>query len=161
MQTAPAFQCTYRWRRRERAVIATVLACVGAAVAAWLWSHVDAAAGPAGRGALPWLVVVPTAAAVAAAAGWAAASRACGSIHWHRQRWTLHPEGGAPLDGTLAAELDLGSWMLLRFRPADGGGSAWLAVARAEAGSGWHALRATLFMPGRVQPGDARRSART
>jgi hypothetical protein len=44
--------------------------------------------------------------------------------------------------------IDLGGWMLLRFR--DLGvrrGGTWLAVDRARAGEQWHALRAAVFGP--------------
>jgi hypothetical protein len=58
--------------------------------------------------------------------------------------------------------LDGGSWMLLCFRPADGGPANWLAVSSDGAGPAWHPLRATLFAPGAAAAGhDAGGDARS
>jgi hypothetical protein len=49
-------------------------------------------------------------------------------------------------EGIVEAKLDLGSWMLLRFRSVSGR-VTWFGADRRRAASAWHALRATLFAP--------------
>ena len=129
MRAAPAFELDVTPGRPRRAVVAMIGGACAAAVAAWVWSHVDAAAGPAGRGA--WRG--------SRSAGlrrcWAAGS--AGGLH--RARRTRSPGArdsgrcGAGARqrrdaGTVQVKLDLGGWMLLRFRPA-GDGAATLAGA--------------------------------
>jgi hypothetical protein len=46
-------------------------------------------------------------------------------------------------------KLDLGPWMLLRFRPEGGGArhDRWLALSQRQSGPGWHGARVALFAP--------------
>jgi len=122
-----------------------------AAVGAWLWSHFDAAAGPAGRGLAAWSLVTLGAGGLGIWLGWMLAPRSPFTLAWHQGQWTLCRVGGAPCAGALRVKLDIGNWMLLCFRPADGGRMSWLGVSGGVAGPVWHALRATLFAPGVAQ----------
>ncbi|HEY6511963.1 MAG TPA: hypothetical protein VI032_08295 [Burkholderiaceae bacterium] len=154
MRFAPAFELDVTPGRLERVVLATIGGTCAAVVGAWLWSHVDAAAGRAGHGALAWAAVVVSATLPGLWLGWRLAPRSPGTLAWRQGEWTLSRPPAASCAGAAQAKLDGGSWMLLCFRPADGSQSRWLAVRGSAAGPAWHALRATLFAPG--APGPAR-----
>ena len=148
MRAAPAFELDVTPGFRERAALATIGGVCAAVVGAWLWSHVDAAAGPAGRGALAWVAVVGGAALLGLGLGWRVAPRSPGTLAWRQGQWVLSRAPAAPCAGAVQAKLDVGGWMLLCFRPVDAGRSSWLSVRCSVAGPAWHALRATLFAPG-------------
>jgi hypothetical protein len=146
MRAAPAFEVPFGIRPADRAVVAALAGASAAALVLWLWSHIDAAAGPMGRGIGPWLLAGVTAAAIGASAGWSLMPAMHGTFGWRQGHWTIRPVGGPPRIGVLEAKLDVGTWMLLRLRPADGGARSWFTVRRADVDvSSWHALRATLF----------------
>jgi hypothetical protein len=153
MRAAPPFQLTLRLSATERGLLALLAATVAAALAAWIWSHVDAAPGPAGHGLWPWFVVAPLAAAAGAWIGWSAARPESRTLHWHQDRWTW-TAGGIEHEGTVQPKLDLGSWLLLALRSQQGA-LRWATVGRQRAGVAWHPLRAALFAPGRMatEPG--------
>ncbi|HSB24747.1 MAG TPA: hypothetical protein VLE94_16735, partial [Burkholderiaceae bacterium] len=147
MRTAPAFELHLTPGVTERVALALIGGITAAVVAAWVWSHFDAAAGPAGRGAWAWAAATVAAAVPGSWLGWRLAPRGAVTLAWDRGSWTLCRPGGEPVPGGLQARMDLGSWMLMCFAPTDGGRATWLAVSREQAGSGWHALRASLFAP--------------
>jgi hypothetical protein len=146
MRAASAFELILRASVAERGLLALLTATVAAALAAWVWSHVDAAAGPGGRGLWPWLAVVPVAAAFGAWMGWSAARPESRTLRWHQGRWTW-TVGGIEYEGTVQPKLDLGSWLLLTLRSQEGA-LRWATVGRQRAGVAWHPLRAALFAPG-------------
>lgn len=148
MRTAPPFELDVTAPRAQRVALAAIGALSAMALCAWAWSHIDAAAGPAGRGLLPWLGVSGGAAVLGACTGWAAAGQPPGTLGWQQGQWTLRRPALDPCVGTARARLDAGSWMLLRFDPDDGGAPSWIGVSARAAGPAWHALRATLFAPG-------------
>jgi hypothetical protein len=146
MRAAPAFELSFGVRPVERAVVAALGGASATALALWLWSHIDAAAGPAGLGVWAWLVAGVGAAASGAWAGRALIPATHGTIGWQQGEWTIRSTATTPCTGALEAKLDLGTWMLLHLRPAEGGAGHWLTVRRADGdASSWHALRATLF----------------
>jgi hypothetical protein len=70
------------------------------------------------------------------------------SLRWDGQVWHLGPEvtvGQEPGSGGLAVALDLGSWMLLHFKPEGARRGRWLPVQRRGHALSWHALRATVY----------------
>ena len=148
MRTAPAFELHLTPGVTERVALALIGGTTAAVPAAWVWSHFDAAAGPAGRGPWAWAAATVAAAVAGGWLGWRLAPRGAITLGWDHGRWTLSGPGGQPVPGELQARIDLGSWMLMRFAPAGGGRCTWLAAGREQAGSGWHALRAGLFAPG-------------
>jgi hypothetical protein len=152
MRAAPAFELDVAPGRRERAALAMIGGACAAVVAAWIWSHVDAAAGPAGRGATAWLALSAGAAVLGGWAGWRLAPRDPHTLAWRQGQWTLCRRAAVPCEGTVQVKLDLGGWMLLRFRPTADGAASWLAVSDRAAGPAWHPLRATLFAPGVSEP---------
>jgi len=87
------------------------------------------------------------AAVVAAAAGtltvtlaWWRRAPVVVQLRWDGACWTVDDTVGA-----LDVMIDLGAWMLLRLRPAGPGRPRWVAVAAAEAGPQWPALRAAAY----------------
>ena len=72
-------------------------------------------------------------------------------LHWNGQDWALtrKPSASAsPVTGALTVAIDLGPWMLLRFRAAKAprwAGPQWLPIQRRGLESQWHALRCALF----------------
>jgi len=153
MRAAPGFRLMVTPGRAQRTAIAMVAGLGAAVVGCWLWSHVDAAAGPAGLGHWPWVGVGLGAALLGTAVGWIGAPRAARVLAWQQGHWTLQQPPLPARDGLVQAKLDAGSWMLLCFRASGGASANWLAVSRRAAGADWHALRATLFAPGPPAPG--------
>jgi len=160
MRAAPAFELTLGLSATERLLLALLGAAVAAALAAWVWSHIDAAAGPAGRGTWPWFSVVVIAAGAGAWIAWRAARQAPCTLRWHHGggwTWTQGGDLGDLLhEGAVQPRLDLGSWLLLALRPRHGA-VRWATIGRQRAGAAWHPLRAALFAPDRttVEPGSS------
>ena len=73
------------------------------------------------------------------------------SLRWDTQRWNLGPAatvGEEPSAGQLAVALDLGTWMLLRFRPepaASRFSMVWIPVQREPVHHDWHAFRCAVY----------------
>jgi hypothetical protein len=87
---------------------------------------------------------------------------------WDGSVWRLGPPqgqlGGDGQTGQVALMLDLGPWMLLRFRPAAAAGTrwpraSWIALARSDGAAAWPALRVALHAAQPDQPGQARQKA--
>jgi hypothetical protein len=116
------------WRVGQ--VLLAVLAT--AVFVAWALLHAGLAGGAAaGSAALT--------AAVAAAIVTRASRPRPLTLQWDGESWRID---GAP--GEVDVMIDLGRWLLLRFRPP-AGAALWLPVPAAEAGPAWHALRAALY----------------
>jgi hypothetical protein len=152
MRAAPAFELTLGLSALERSLLVLLGAAVAAALAAWVWSHVDAAAGPTGRGLWSWLAVVSIAAGVGASIAWRGARLQPRTLRWRQGRWSW-TDSGIEHDGTVQPKLDFGSWLLLVLRPQHGGRARWATVGCQRAGPAWHPLRATLFAPAATEPG--------
>lgn len=113
-----------------------------AAAAFAAWGALGLAAGD-GAAAL----AAGLAGAGAAALAWPGARPRPVALQWDGQRWTAD---GAP--GRLQLMVDPGFLLLLRLH-LDAGGQRWLAVAAAEAGPAWPALRAAVYSrPPRATP---------
>ena len=75
-------------------------------------------------------------------------------LRWDGVQWHLRDAGstvGEHRAGTLSVMVDLGAWMLLRFR-ADragvrGAASSWLPAQRRGLEPQWHALRCAVYSP--------------
>jgi hypothetical protein len=151
MRAAPAFELPLALSATERSFLALLGAVLAAALAAWVWSHVDAAAGPTGRGWWPWLTLMPAAAGLGAWIAWSVARPEPRTLRWQQGRWSWI-DGGIEREGMVHPKLDLGSWLLLLLRPLDGSPACWGTVGRRRAGPAWHPLRATLFAPAAAEP---------
>lgn len=158
MHAAPAFELTVALSAAERLALALLGCVVAGALATWVWTHAQAAAGPTGGGWWPGVVAVAGVCALGAWAGWRAAPDVRGTIGWRQGQWTWVETGGGDVhDGALEPVLDLGSWLLLVFKSRSGA-SWWLTAGRGRAGVAWHPLRCALFAPGGIaveNPGES------
>ena len=140
MRAAPPVTVTLD---RPRCALAALIALAGVALvasAAWAWSRRDA-------------VGFAVMSAVALHAVWtlgAALRRRPLSLRWDGTRWLLADGPTAERrPGTLAVSLDLGAFLLLRFR-ADAAvrrRTRWLPAERADHPGDWHALRCAVYSP--------------
>jgi hypothetical protein len=66
-----------------------------------------------------------------------------GTLRWDGQgwQWLARPDA-TPTPGSVSVAIDLGGWLLLRFRAADGGATRWLPAGRVGA-----LARGALFAP--------------
>ncbi len=69
------------------------------------------------------------------------------SLRWNRGLWFLAPNGGKEVEGDVTVLVDVGPWMLLRFRASRTGFARWLSAHRAGAPGQWHALRCAVYSP--------------
>lgn len=156
MRAAPAVDAALGSGRFERMVIALLHAGTGAAVAVWASAHVAAAVGPLADG-LVWLTVLVIA-LVLGALGWMLAVRALpaepAQLCWDGTAWQLRTDGLRPL-AQVVVSLDLGAWLLLQLRPAEGRARHWRVTHARVAGASWHGLRVAL----QAHAGDARGEA--
>jgi hypothetical protein len=145
MRAAPAVDAALAPGRIERMVITLLYGMAGAVLALWAVGHAQAWAG-APVTVPPWLASVL--AALATALPGAALSRrvlpaAPARLAWDGTAWQLRTAGPTPLRRLVVA-LDLGTWILLKAFPADGGTVAWRVASARSAGADWHALRVAL-----------------
>jgi len=144
MRASAAFQITIERFGIWRAGVGTLLAVVAAALAAWLLSRDEFTPMPVRAGiAVAGGVLLAVAATLLRCPGM--------SLRWDSRCWHLGPaasRGDEPWTGQLAVALDLGGWMLLKFRhdPAAGRcGTVWLPVQRRGLEGQWHALRCAVY----------------
>ena len=132
------------WRAAMFALGALVLMAVGG------WLVTQQATGRAA-----WL---PCALGFAALSIWVLAIQARAaplSLRWDAQRWHLGPAdtmGHEPWTGDLHVAIDLGPWMLLRFKrdlsaTISSPAVTWLPVQRRGLEAHWHALRCAVYSP--------------
>jgi len=153
MRAAPAVDAALRAGGPERVLITGAHALAGALLAAWAGARAEAP---------PWSIWSTALAAALLAAGLGAvlARRALppgtARLGWDGQGWRLHtaPAAGRPAAADpiplaqVVATLDLGPWLLLRLRPADGGPVRWQVAGARAAGPAWHGLRVALAAHG-------------
>lgn len=152
MRAAASFELHLQVGLRERLLVGLWCAASLAAFAAWLASHGWAMLRPDAMP--PWVpaLVATVSGTLAGAVAWAATGRiGSATLAWSRGNWLL--TGPAPqataTRGALELMLDLGPWMLLRFRAHDRRASRWFGVDASAAGPRWHLLRAALYRPQR------------
>jgi hypothetical protein len=171
MRAPPPVQFNSTLSRAWRAALA-LLAGVSVAVPV-AWTLPWLAASGEGRWSAAWLqtlgdplvqaVLALSAAALVVGALWLARRRcatAGRTLRWDGQDWLLDGHGGGPGQrGDADLMLDLGPWMLVRFRPLPPRGAraaTWLTLSAAGDAARWAALRGALWN-WRAGPGDARR----
>ena len=85
-------------------------------------------------------------------------------LSWDGQCWALldlAAGGSEPIAGEISVAIDLGPWMLLRFRPTASSAwwqsmqSTWLPVQRRGIEPQWHALRCAVYSPRAADMADA------
>ena len=135
MRASPACQVSLRrfgvWRAAVLGLSLLGVACV----AAWLLQREVAPS---------TLVVAATAAAASLLAALVASlwRMPAVDLRWDGQVWHLDA-----VSGDLAAVIDLGPWMLLRFTPDAPARMTWLPVQRRGLEAQWHALRCAVYSP--------------
>ena len=108
-------------------------AAAAASLTAWAVLHGDAGAPAAGASSA-------AAALLAGVCAWYTTRSAPAGLGWDGQRWTL--DG---VHGQVDVMIDLGPWMLLRYRPP-AGAARWLPLP--DAGGALHGLRTALYARG-------------
>jgi hypothetical protein len=139
MHAPPHFRISVRRFGVWRFATAGVAGCATAASTAWLMLSFDPGA---------WMTAAVAAAGILVVAGSARPVPAF-ALQWDTQVWQLEPEqagGQKPLAGRVEVAIDLGNWMLLRFRPAAAPRQAvWLPMQRQGHEADWQALRRTVY----------------
>jgi hypothetical protein len=76
-------------------------------------------------------------------------------LDWDGSCWRLQAPGSDERRGSVVLMLDLGAWMLVRFRATDAQpwrGAVWLPLSRRVAADAWSALRVALYAPQPARP---------
>jgi hypothetical protein len=169
MRAAPAVSVRCQGGGVWRALRAGLPAVAIGTLALWLGQHFersDSAWGAAWSVHPSWarepIWIAAALALVVAILCWGLARPVAREVRWDGQRWMVDRRAGR-----LALMIDLGPWLLLRWRPEAGAGlkRRWLAVSSREAGTAWHPLRAALYSrapptaPMPVSPSHNQRSA--
>ena len=135
MRASPACQVSLRRFGAWRIAVIALAVAGAAAMAAWLVGRDS----PASAG----LSMLVAAAALpmfgCAVSLWRVPAQ---DLRWDGQAWQLD---AAP--GELSVAIDLGAWMLLRFRPEGQRRNRWLPVQRLGLEAQWHALRCAVYSP--------------
>jgi hypothetical protein len=97
MHAAPAFKLHLVPGVADRVALTLIGGITAAVLAAWVWSHFDAAAGLAGRSAWAWAAATVAAAVPGSWLGWRLAPRGAVTLGWDRGSWTLCRPGGEPV----------------------------------------------------------------
>ena len=138
MRSAPAVQIVVSRHGAWRVAQAALHALTAALLATWLTRR-----GAASASLSLW---VPTALALAVGAvAWRRVSGLPERLRWDGSVWQFEPAVGAALAGQAAVMIDLGGWMLVRFKAEAGRLVVWRALSRGVAAGDWHGLRAALF----------------
>ena len=94
----------------------------------------------------PWAVLA-VAGSAAAIGAWSWRSVG-GQLRWNGQQWhwlaTSSPAASAQALTTLRVQIDLGSWVLLRWRAEAARRDTWVCLHAGDAGLRWHAMRVAL-----------------
>ena len=111
---------------------------------------------------LAWVVVgLACGAPLLACLGVSLAKVSAVDLWWDGQGWSLRSwltANADPVVGEVSVAIDLGAWMLLRFRPSNASRwrrPTWLPVQRRGIESQWHALRCAVHAPAPHPVGDA------
>ena len=148
MHAPPPFQITVRRFGVWQAV------CAGLATISWGLTAVWAASA---RHTHPeWLAIALLLLTIATSGLCLRAWRlAPTSLRWDGQLWHIGPQdttGQEPLAGRVDVTVDLGAWILLRFKAEGSRRGHWLPVQRRGHELAWHALRATVYCARPVSP---------
>ena len=144
MRASPALHVSLNRFGAWRGAVAALVLLAGSVVLAWLWATDPAQ--PHHRWSSVLATLIGAAALGLGASLWRI--RPC-DLRWDGERWHLGDVDGEQ-PGELAVALDLGPWLLLRFKAH--GATRWLPVQRRGLEAQWHALRCAVH----ATPGDPR-----
>jgi len=143
MHSAPPVRITLAHDPAWSAFVIVVAGAAAANLAVWATLHAQA----------PRVLASVLALCAAVMAGcfvWRVLRRslsAPGVLVWDGAAWSwVRDEPLPPATGEVRVMVDLGAWMLLRFRPGTAGSAPiWLPVSRRRAGAFWPQWRAALY----------------
>ena len=141
MRAAPAGRITALPSPVSQRLVALLASSIAAVLSWWAggwldWSAWAAAAVMAAAALLAWI-----------GAG-AALSRLPVTLDWNGRQWTWLSLPAVAEGGEIGVAMDLGPWLLLRFRPTLAPRrSRWIALQRGGLETHWHALRCALYSP--------------
>ncbi len=144
MRASPACQVTLERFGWWRAGVGALASVAFAAAATWLISSHERMS----LWALAWLLALTS---LSLCSAFLLLRCPPLSLRWDTQRWNVGPSsavGDEPWPGQLAVVVDLGYWMLLRFRhdlAATGRSTVWIPVQRAGLSTPWHAFRCAVY----------------
>jgi hypothetical protein len=148
MRAAPAFQVSLQRFGAWRGAVSLLAALSLAVMVVWLWSQPR----PIAAGVLALSGVGVGAALLAAVS---AVQLKPVDLRWDGRAWHLGAATGEPVAGALHVMLDLGGWMLLRFKPdAWSFAATWLPIQRRGLEAPWHALRCAVYAARPAAPDD-------
>jgi len=141
MRAAPAVRITAVASPVSQRLLALLAASAAALLAEWVAGWLDWSARAA--------VLVMAATALAAWIGVRATrSRLPVTLDWNGRQWTWAAPPAAAEGGEIGVAMDLGPWLLLRFRPTLAPRRLrWIALQRGGLEAHWHALRCALYSP--------------
>ena len=149
MRTAPALQVALTRFGIWRAAVSVLTLLGMLTVTGWL-------TGQEGLGAAAKGAAMAVVAALLWGIGLSLMRLPARRLAWDGQCWTLGEMGAggtASVTGDISVAIDLGPWMLLRFRPGaalawwQSMQSTWLPVQRRGIEPQWHALRCAVYSP--------------
>jgi hypothetical protein len=148
MRASPAFQCVLNRFGVWRTAVAALAGTSVALLLVWLWARGEP---PPLLGRVAWICAVLAVPALAASL----MRMPPVTLRWDGQQWWVEANAGE-----IDVALDLGGWMLLRFRPVSAArrerSPKWLPVQRRGLEAQWHALRCAVYSP---RPAPAREAA--
>jgi len=148
MRASPALRCVLSRFGVWRAAIAALAGAGVAVLLVWLLARSEP---PPLLGLVAWVVATLAVPALAASL----MRMPPITLRWDGQQWWVEANAGE-----IDVALDLGGWMLLRFRPISAAGHKrspqWLPVQRQGLEAHWHALRCAVYSP---RPAPAREAA--
>jgi hypothetical protein len=135
MHAAPAVSVCSRGAGWWRAFNVLLPALATAALCAWLLAHAQ-------RPVWPAVLLVPCTALLL----WLLVKPLAFDVRWDGERWLAPGPDQQGEEGRLDVMLDLGSWLLLRWRPSlSSRRGQWFSVRATEARPDLHALRAAVY----------------
>ncbi len=169
MQSAPAVSITLQDEPGWRAAIALLTLAAPLCVLIWWAWHASTSAYPQSLTRTAMHAVALLVTTGLAASAWALRRAPVRRLSWDGQQWWAdlkpafdHRVPDAALPGQVALQLDLGGWMLLKFRATSPAESRWrpptywLAVSERLQHAPWHALRCAVHDSARKATGNSR-----
>ena len=136
MRAAPPVDVPVSAAGVERTASALLYAAAAAAAALGAQSLLERPIG------LPALIALAVCAAVS---GWYLWRPPAGRLRWDGRAWSLvQASGQVRAVGQLQLQVDLGRWVLLRWRGEGEPRTTWASLRAADAGAAWHGLRVAL-----------------